>query len=192
MTLDFSSGAERSFILDYGEEYSIVERFHAGDLKEGVPQFPGTATSGPITTLSFSDSTNEYAFGALEIPSAWQGNTDVLVKIRFMNDYSQSGTKVCRWCLDYHVYDDSDYYSNKTTTTVYDNFSLTADPNADTLFTSEIKVSHDDTNNPINRGNLLTFKLYRDAEDSSDTMENDANFILLTFSFITEASRHGY
>lgn len=193
ITVDFSAGENRSFILDYGEDYSFVERFHAGDLIEGATeQFPGIATAGPVTALAFNHSVNEYCFGALEVPDMWQRNTDVLVKIRFMNDYSQTGTKVCRWCLDYHVYDDLDSYGNKTTTTVSDNYSLTADAAADTLFTSEMALSYNDSNNPIGRGKLITFKLYRDAEDSSDTMENDSNFILLTFLFITEASRYGY
>lgn len=192
ITLDFSSGAENSFIVDYGDSYGHVEKFCPGALIEGTPQSPGISTAGPITALSFDDTTNEYMFGSLEIPNTWQRNTDVLVKIRFMNDYSQSGTKVCRWCLDYHVYEDDDYYASKTTTNVCNNFSLSADADADTLFTSEISLSYNDLNNPIGRGKIITFKLYRDAESSSDTMENDANFILLTFLFITEASTYGY
>ena len=186
--LDFSASAQESSIENYDSEYSEIIRFGPGELIEGTTAYPNKATGGPVTALTFSGTSNEYVYGALEVPDKWKSNTDVDVKIQFMNDYSQTGTKVCRWCLDYHTYDEFDTYASKTTTTLSDDYSLTSGPSADTFFISDLTMSYGDANNPIGKNKLIPFKLYRDVEDAADTMVNGANLILLTFVFEREAT----
>lgn len=188
LTLDFSSSAQKSFIENYDTKYSEIIKFGPGELIEGVSEYPIRATAGPITALTFSGTLNQYTYGSLEVPDKWRPYTDIDVKVKFMNDYSQDGTKVCRWCLDYHTYDEFDTYGSKTTTTLYNNYSLTNNPSADTLFVADLTMEHDDAHNPIDKSKLVTFKFYRDSEDAADTMEYGANLILVTFAFEKEAT----
>jgi hypothetical protein len=79
-----------------------------------------------------------------------------------------------------------EYISQKTTTTISSNCSLPNNANADTYLKTELTMSYNDSNNPINRGEMTTFRIYRDSTDSADTMENGAILTLLTFEFATE------
>ena len=188
LTLDFSTSAQTADIEKFTPPDSFKIRFNAGDLTEGVTNYPlkTTASGNPITGLGFDDTTEESMYDAFEIPTNWKHGTDGRVKVYFFNDYSQTGTKVCRWALDYQIYADLENAASKTTTTLTVDKSLPADVAADTFIYAEMTMPHNDSNNPLKRNSMITFRIYRDATNAADTMTNDAILVLLVFEFDTE------
>lgn len=186
--LDFSTNDHSSHIEKFTPPAPFVIKFSAGGLTEGTTPSPTktTASGNPISGLAFDDTVEESMYGVLEIPSNWSHEMDVGVKVQFFNDYSQSGTKVCRWALDYQIYDDLDNISQKTTTILSVNQSLPADANPDTFMRAYLTMSYNDTNNPIVRENTIMFRIYRDSTDAADTMENDAVLVVVSFEFPLE------
>lgn len=188
LTLDFSSSAQVADIDRFTPPDTEKIKFYAGDLIEGTDASPAktTASGNPLSGLAFDDTTEEAMYGMFEVPSIWKHGTDVSVRVYFFNDYSQTGDKDCRWCVDYQIYDELDIVSDKTTTTVSVNHDIPTDASADTFMKSAVTMSYNDSNNPINRDGVLSFRVYRDATSGSDTMTNDANFVLLIFEFEKE------
>ncbi len=188
LSLDFSTSAETADILKFTPPDSFKIRFNAGDLTEGTDPYPNktTASGNPITGLGFDDTIEESMYDAFEIPANWMHGTDVNIKAYFFNDYSQTGTTVCRWAIDYQVYADLETLGSKTTTTLVVNKSLPNNVTADTFMKAELTMAYNDSNNPINRDETVMFRVYRDCTDSADTMSNDSILVLLVFEFDTE------
>lgn len=188
LSLDFSAGAQTVDIERFSQTDSTVIKFNVGDLTEGQSYAPTktTASGSPITGLAYDDTIEEYMFDSFQIPTYWKHGTDVKVKVHFFNDYSQEGDTTCRWALDYQIYSELDSISNKTTTTITMDKDLPTDVASDTFMTSEFYMSSNDSNNPIKRDSIVSFKIYRDCTHANDTMVNDAILILLTFEFLTE------
>jgi len=188
LSLDFSSTAQTADILKFTPPESFKLRFNAGDLTEGTGAYPAKTTSAgtPITGLAFDDSSIETMYDAFEIPANWMNDTNVTIKVYFFNDYSQTGTKVCRWAIDYQIYADLETLGSKTTTTLTVNKSLPADVAEDTFMKAEMTMPYNDANNPIVRDKTVMFSIYRDSTDAADTMVNDSILVLLVFEFLTE------
>ena len=188
LSLDFSSTAQTADITKFTKPDSFKIRFNAGDLTEGTGPYPNktTASGSPITGLAYDDTDEESMYDSFEIPSNWTHGTDVSIKVCFFNDYSQTGTKVCRWAIDYQIYSDLDELGDKTTTTLVVDKSLPADVNADTFMKAFLTMQSDDSNNPIHRSDTVMFRIYRDCTDLADTMENDGILILVVFEFEME------
>lgn len=188
LQLDFSTSTQTSHIEKFTPPAPFVVKFGAGDLTEGTTLSPvkTTASGNPISGLAFDDTQEESMYGALEIPSNWRHETDVDIKIQFFNDYSQSGVKVCRWSIDYQIYDNLDNISQKTTTALSVNKSLPTDADPDTFMKANLTMSYNDANNPIVRGNTIMFRIYRDSTDAADTMEDDAVLVLVSLEFPVE------
>jgi len=188
LTLDFSSSAQVADIDRFTPPDIEKIKFYAGDLIEGTDASPAktTASGHPLSGLAFDDTTEEAMYGMFEVPSTWKHGTNVNVRVYFFNDYSQTGDKDCRWCVDYQIYDELDIVSNKTTTTVSVNHDVPTDASADTFMKSIMSMDYNDSNNPINRDGVLSFRIYRDSTNGSDTMINDANFVLIIFEFEKE------
>lgn len=188
VSLDFSSGDQKVDIEKFTKPDSFKVRFNAGDLTEGTEVYPvkTTASGSPITGLAYDDAIEESMYDAFEIPSNWMHGTNATVKVCFFNDYSQTGTKVCRWALDYQIYADLDSLEDKTTTTLTVSHSLPENVSPDTFMKTEMIMQCADSNNPINRNSTIMFRIYRDSTDIADTMENDGILVLLVFEFDTE------
>lgn len=188
LTLDFSTSAQTADIEKFTPPDSFKIRFNAGDLTEGTTAYPTktTASGNPITGLGFDDTLEEAMYDAFEIPTNWKHGTDGKVKVYFFNDYSQTGTKVCRWGVDYQIYSDLESTTSKTTTTITVDKSLPTDVDADTFIHAEMLMPYNDSNNPLKRNSMITFRIYRDATNAADTMVNDAILVLLVFEFDTE------
>ncbi|HLD90950.1 MAG TPA: hypothetical protein VI911_08060 [Patescibacteria group bacterium] len=188
LVLDFSSGAETCCISKSTADnmYSLI--FRAGSLTEGITNFPHktTASGCPITGLAYDDTVEESMYGSFEIPSNWKRNTDILMKISFFNDYSQTGATSCRWALEYQVFNDLDVVENKPISTVVLNKPLPDNASADTFLKCVSYIPYNDANSPLSRDAAVSFRIYRDSTDAADTMVNDAILLLLTFDILTE------
>jgi hypothetical protein len=183
MVLDFSSGAETSDIEKFTPEDSFVIRFSPADLTDGALPSPAKTTSSgnPVTGLAFDDTTEESMYGSFEVPSKWKDNTNIVVKVYYFNDYSQTGDKVCRWAIDYQTYSNLDKISDKTITTITVDHALTTDVDADTFMEATLSLNYNDSNNPLARGKTIPFRIYRDCTNAADTMSNDAVLFILSF-----------
>jgi len=188
ITIDFSSSAQTADIEKFTPPDSIKIRFNAGDLTEGTGPYPSktTASGTPITGLGYDDTTEESMYASFEVPANWMDETNVGVKVCFFNDYSQTGTNVCRWAIDYQIYSDLEELSSKTTTILTVNKSLPNNANADTFMKAETVMLYNDSDNPITKDGTVMFRLYRDCTDAADTMSNDAVLVLIVFEFSTE------
>lgn len=188
LVLDFSPAAETCCISKSTADNVRNFTFRSGSLTEGLTAFPHktTASGCPITGLAYDDVIEESMYGAFEIPENWKRYTDILVKISFFNDYSQTGVTSCRWAVDYQIFNEMDIAENKAVSSVIINKSLPTDAQADTFLKCLTYIPHNDTNNPLNRGGVVSFRIYRDCTDVSDTMSSDAILMLLTFDALTE------
>jgi hypothetical protein len=143
---------------------------------------PHIAAIGPVGGYSFDAIRLEIVYGSFVIPPGATLGTDIIARIAFINDTVQVGDKVCRWCLDYHIYDNLDLYSGKTTTTVCAEHSLPNNAAAGTFLVNEdVIMQHNDANNPVVGGETVAFKFSRDAPHANDTMTGDAILVNITF-----------
>lgn len=183
MILDFSSGSETSDIEKFTPEDSFVIRFSPADLTDGTLPAPAKTTSSgnPVTGLAYDAATEESMYGSFEVPSKWKDNTNIVVKIYYFNDYSQTDVKVCRWAIDYQTYSNLDKISDKTTTKIVVNHSLPNNVAADTFMETSLTMNYNDANNPLTRGKTVPFRIYRDCTNVADTMSNDAIMFIVSF-----------
>lgn len=148
---------------------------------------PGYRYAGPVAGLAFDDNSDECVFGALRIPENIKNGQDVILTVYALNDDAQTAIKACKWCIDYHTYDNGDNYTSKTTTTVCMSTNLQNNAPAGDRFETDITISFNDANNPLSK-ETLEFRLYRDANDAADTLSGDAVMTLSSFRFLTEAN----
>lgn len=184
--LGFVTDTKRLYIGDgvsnvlIGQDKAFVQ-FSFGSLGEGDTRSPGVATAGPVSGYVFDDGRAEYLYGHFVVPSFYRADTDITAKIHWMNDSAQTGDNDVVWAMDYHIYADTETYGSKTTTTE----SVTDGPgnnaSAGTLIISTVTLEYDDTNNPINASDIVSFSIYRDATNGSDDLSGDAALLLLTF-----------
>lgn len=147
---------------------------------------PGFTYAGPVAGLAFDDTSNEYVFGSLRIPENTKSNEDCRLRIYALNDTAQSAIRTCKWCIEYHTYDDDgENYTGKSTTTVCTSKTLQNNAPAGDNFNANITLNYNDINNPLTK-ELLTFRIYRDANDVGDTLVGDAVMTLASFRFLTE------
>lgn len=186
--IDFSTGAQTCGIEKFTPDELTIVKFGPANLSKGTTQAPikTTSSGNPITGLGFSDAEEESMYGVFEVPLKWKRGTSINVKLLYFNDYAQSGTKVCRWALDYQVYETLEKIADKTTTTLTVNHELPENVAADTLMEASMVMPYNDSNNPLSRGSIVPFRIYRDCTDDADTMENDAVFFILTFECESE------
>jgi hypothetical protein len=139
---------------------------------------PDLVYLGPVAGLAFDASKVESCYAVFKIPNAWNDNTPIKLTINFMNADAQISTSECRWGLNYQSYEYGEVYGDKTTTVtgVYAPIPIC---DAATYFTQELYLAHDDSYNHIERGDVITFRFYRDG--SVDTMTGDAILLALMF-----------
>jgi len=147
---------------------------------------PGFEVLGPIAGLAFDDSRQEEVYGSLTIPGDIKSGNDMLVWLDYFNDGAQVGTNTCIWKIDYHTYSHGENYSAKTTTTISVNSVLPNNAAAGTELRATLTLSYNDANNPLTK-NIITFRLYRDGTNASDTMTDDAVLVQTTVKAITES-----
>lgn len=171
---------EAPLIPDTAISGTYLVNFEGGRLLVGATgNKPDLVYDGPIGGLAFGAGKDEACYGSFKIPSSWNTDSDILFTINFMNDLAQTGVTNCSWKLDYHAYADGDIYSDKTTTTVNLNLAIENNALAGTFHSHTLIVDSDDINNTINRGDIVTFKFYRNGASASDTVIGDAVLIAL-------------
>lgn len=150
----------------------------------GIPK-PSYEVLGPVGGLGFDDSRQEQVHGSFIIPNDIKSGQDMIIILDYFNDAAQAGVKTCVWTIEYHTYSHGDNYSGKTLTTVSVNSVLTNNAVAGTFFRATLTLSYNDANNPLTK-DLITFKLYKDGPNASDTMVDDAILVQTTAIANTE------
>ena len=146
---------------------------------------PDLVYNGPIAGLAFSNGKTESCYGSFKIPYSWHNTTDIELKINFMNDDAQVGVKTVAWCLCFHAYQEGEFYSDKTLTTLHIDTDLPTDVAAGRFTVRTLDVPYDDADNPLSIGDTVTFQFYRQGTAGSDTMSGDAILISLSFEMKT-------
>ncbi len=148
---------------------------------------PSIDYAGPVGGLAFDDSKQEDVFGSFRIPELLVTDEDIILKIYAFSDDVQTAIRMCRWCIDYHTYSSGENYTSKTATTVCGQGTLSNNAPAGEEFEAALVLDYNDTDNPLTK-DLLTFKIYRDGSDGSDTLTGDAILVLTSFrQVVTEA-----
>lgn len=163
-----------------------IERFGPGDfIYDGFP--PLKAFLGPVSALAFPDAEVRECWCNFKVPANWKVDTDISVKLYWMNNTAQTGTNTVRWGVEYRTFEHGDTYGSKTSTATELGDALPNNANAGTFSLFEIgSMPYDNANNPFQAGTVITFRLYRDAIDAGDTVTGYAAVLLLTFEFQTE------
>jgi len=146
---------------------------------------PGRRFLGPVAGLAFDDSSDESVYGSFRVPENIRSGEDAILRIYALNNNAQTAIRTCKWCLDYHSYADGDNYTNKTTTTVCASETFQNNAPAGDHVQTDITLSFNDANNPLTN-EMVSFRLYRDANDVADTLIGDAVMTLASFKFLTE------
>lgn len=146
---------------------------------------PALVYNGPVAGLAFNSSKTESCYGVLKIPYSWNTESNIKATINFMVDIDQIGTNTCSWRLDYHTYTDGELYGDKTTTTINVDTILPINVVAGTYLTKELYMVYNDVNNPVTRGDMVTFKFYRAGAVGADTMKGDSVLFTLVFELQT-------
>ncbi len=188
LIMDFSESAQISKIEKFTPDESRIIKFGPGNLSEGSTPCPAltTASGSPVTGLAFDDTTKEFSYGSFKIPNKWKRGTNINVDVYFFNNYSQDGDKSCVWCLEYQSFEDLESITSKSNTSITAQYDLPTDVGDDTFIHTSTIMDCNDVDNPINRNDVIPFKIYRDTSDSNDTMVNDAILIAITFEFLVE------
>jgi len=161
-------------------------RFTAGSFLLGARATrPNIRYAGPVAGLAFDDTKDEIVYGSFSIPSEIMSDSNIVLKIYAMNYGAQTAIRTCKWCLDYHTYDEDDTYTSKTTTTECQSATLSNNAPAGEVFITQIILNYNDANNPLNK-EFISFKLYRDANDATDTLVGDAVLTTVSFKIIVE------
>lgn len=184
-----TSSNEAPLIPETAVSGTYLVNFEGGRLLVGATgNKPDLVYNGPVAGLAFSDKSIESCYGSFKIPPAWNTDSDIKVKINFMNDDSQSGAKVCSWRMEYHSYAPGDQYSSKTSTVVDIDYTFPANAPAGTFWAHELFMDSNDVNNDLERGDIVTFRFYRDGADSLDTMTGDC--VLITLMIELQTGQH--
>lgn len=146
---------------------------------------PDLVYMGPIGGLAFADNADEACYGSFKIPYAWHTETDIRMKLNFMVDDTQIGEKTCSWRIDFQAYSEGESYNDKSTTTVSIDTVLTTNTLAGTFYTKDIRLVPNDVNNPLSRGDMVVFKLYRKGNSTTDTVTGDVVLIALMVEMTT-------
>jgi hypothetical protein len=165
-----------------------VEIYTPGDFLEGQPNAPGIATAGPLSAYVFDDNINENLYATFVVPEDWKVNSDIIIKIGYMNDSAQTGTNNVVWRFMYHTYESGQSYASKSTTTLSLTSSLPNNSIAGYFKSDTFTVlQYNHANNPFNAGTMIPFQLQRQATNGSDTVTGDAALLMLIFVYETEA-----
>lgn len=165
-----------------------IRTYSIGDFLEGSTTAPGIGTAGPITGYLFDDNVNNNLYSTFVVPQIWKPNSNITIKIGYMNDSMQAGTNSVVWRFGYHSYEDGDSYASKSTTistltSTLPNNSIAGYFKLDTF--PILQYNH--ANNPFSGGTTIPFQLQRQAIAAGDTLTGDAGLLVLIFLYETEA-----
>jgi hypothetical protein len=168
-------------IPETGVSGTYLVNFEGGRLLVGsTGNKPDLVYLGPIAGLAFDAAKAESCYGIFKVPYAWNMESDVKLTINYMNDVAQTVSGVIDWHLHYHTYEYGEYYGGKTDTDI--NVHAEVPPCAvGTFFTHELYMEYDDPYNPLQRGDVVAFRFYRDGFAVDDTFVGDSMLLALMF-----------
>lgn len=177
----FEWDPEGPLIPETGVSGTYFVNFEGGRLLIGATgNKPDLVYLGPIAGLAFDASKTESCYGVFKIPFAWNTHSNIKLTINFMNDVAQTVSGVVDWHLHYHTYEYGEAYGDKTDTDI--NIEATVPPcDVGTFFTHELYMQYDDPNHPLERGDVVAFRFYRDGASVVDTVVGDATLLALMF-----------
>lgn len=180
------TGLEFGLIPETAISGTYFVSYEGGRLLRGATgNRPDLVYVGPIAGLAFDAAKTESCYGSFKIPYSWHSNTEIELKINFMNDDAQTGVTSISWHLAFHAYQEGEFYSDKILTTLHIDADLPSDIAAGKFMIKDILIPYDDVDNPLSVGDTVTFQFYREGLDSNDDAVGDAILISLSFELQT-------
>jgi hypothetical protein len=180
------TGLEFGLIPETAISGTYFVSYEGGRLLRGATgNRPDLVYIGPVAGLAFDHAKTESCYGSFKIPYSWHDNTNIELKINFMNDDAQTGVKTCAWHLAFHAYAAGETYGSKTLTTLHLDTALPNNAIAGTFLTETLVVPYNDVDNPLSTGDTVTFQFYRDGLSVNDDMFGDSILIYLSFELQT-------
>lgn len=146
---------------------------------------PDLVYVGPIGGLAFGYKADESCYGSFKVPYSWNTDTDIKMRLNFMVDDTQVGTNTVSWRIDYQTYADGESFYDKISTTINLDTILANNTEAGTFYTKDMLMHPHDAFNPIQRGDMIPFRLYRSGTAPADTATGDAVLVALMIEMTT-------
>lgn len=129
---------------------------------------PTAGVVGLVPGKSFANDADDIARIALRVPSDWDGASDMGLKLRWANTAATAianGETVC-WALAWRSKADAELYDAGTAGAASVTYTEAEDPGTDKeIHVSTITIDHDDADQPLAAGDLLTLELRRDVSE---------------------------
>lgn len=144
-------------------------------------QVETTTNAVNVSTLDFDDSTDEYAHFQIQMPKSWDEGT--LIAQFVWRTTATSGN--CIWAIQAVAFANSDALDTAfgTAVTVTDAAEATA---GDVIITDETSAMTVDGSPGAEE--YVAFRVYRDANNGSDTMTGDAQLLGLKLHYTVNAT----
>jgi len=164
LTLHGSARVKRHWLID-------PSRF-----KLPATNYPSEGFEGIFATLDFDKNTEESAYVTDVIPCRWDNTTDIEVVVGWLHDTADNGAVV--WGIEYLGIETGETIAGSTTT-----ITQTSAGNHPenvlirTTFTNKMLAEN------IDHGNAVGIRLFRQAGNLADTLDEDARVIEVHFHF---------
>ena len=150
---------------------------------EGIASVETTAGRPDMRVLDFDASTQEYAQFSVAMPKSWNGST---ITAEFYWTTTATDTDACIWAIQGLTVSNDETIDQVygTAITVTDNVISGAEEVLISPTTSAVTLAG---GTPA-AGDLAFFQVYRDADDGSDNMAEDARLIGVKIHYTTNAA----
>ena len=145
-----------------------------------------TATRPDLQVLDFDASTQEYAQFSVAMPKSWNGST---ITAAFYWTTTATDTDACLWAIQGLTVGD-----DETIDQVYGTAVVVTDnviSGAEELLISGATTAVTLAGGTPAAGHLAFFQVYRDADDGSDNMAEDARLVGVMIHYTTDAANDG-
>lgn len=140
--------------------------------------YPGESFEGLFYTLDFNKATEESAHTQEHIPYRWATTTNIGVDIHWLHDSADAGTVV--WGIEYKAIKAGETVGGSGTIATTTSASTTTENVVITTVLSDIPYT------ALEADDDFAIRVFRDATDASDTLNEDAKLINVHFYFIMD------
>lgn len=139
---------------------------------------PTAGVAGVFPALGFATAADDIIRNSLEVPSDWDGASDLALKLRWTNTAATAiaQTETVAWRCDWRSKAAGELYDAGTAGTATTTYTEADDPGIDKeIIETSITIDYDDGDQPLTAGDDLALELRRDV--SEDNYGADAHII---------------
>lgn len=147
---------------------------YIGATKKGSTP-PTESTIGTVIVDVFNRNVEE-SFIAVEVPSDWDGVTDIKLEVHWLPVTAMADTETVIWEISYRVKTTNEAVDGGSVTSASTTYTQSGAGTAKERIDTTITIPYGDTDNPIVAGDIILIKFIRDF--TNDTFAGDAGVIM--------------